>query len=163
MQITSALIDRLRQDYAPRHISFNGIGTYGDAIWKEYEISLDGSPIPAEDWQIARELTQGFIGEPSPFDRVGIGVTIVHAGADGTYILVLEWIEGFMSLQRIYMRNQSTEGAFEPAPNGLHPCIWERAIYAHENEAYRRLLASKNVPIDVALEEWKESTFTGTW
>ena len=163
MPLNQPVVETLQTDYAPRHFTFHGVHDLAGVLTKEYEISTTPEPIPETDWDQARQLMTSFVTESIPFERTGLGVAIVHQGADGSYILLMEWISGIMTRSRIFLRNASTNGVFIGAPEGLAPCVWGRAIFSHENDAFKQLLTARESGFETALQQWKAKAFSGTW
>ncbi|MBS0661478.1 MAG: isochorismatase [Verrucomicrobia bacterium] len=126
------------QPYRPRSIRRCDLLAYEGWRLKVYSISarqdLPGRPLV----EAARMLARTHLPRPAIAPgRYGVGVLIVHEGADGNYVL-LDWWEGENMLQHRVFRAPSWDplNFRRCSPEECAFCVWELHVLHFERGAW---------------------------
>lgn len=124
--------------YVERAVRFLGVWEVDGWRLKMYGISAVSNRPPdalvTEAKRIARDRLPS---PPVTNDRYGIGVLIVHEGADGQYVLVDWWTGENMLQHHLYAAAPGAVAGFEYiSPTGLCVCVWELEVLYFERRGW---------------------------
>ncbi|MGW8887492.1 hypothetical protein [Streptomyces sp. NPDC055749] len=121
---------------------------------KPYVIEAPGRDVTDEDVKAALRLTADQLASAYLRGSLGLAVLVLHAGADGDYVLVHTWIEGYMSDLAIFTGPAGDVSQLRPGRTVLAPCVWEAAVLAHERDAFsNHVLDGEGTP-RTRIEAW---------
>jgi len=104
---------------------------------KCYGITVDGEY--PEDSLVDAGLDRAVERLPTPAtaeDRYGVGIVVVHEGADGNYVLVDWWYGENMLANHVFYSTRADPLSFEYISPGMMACVWELRVFAFEREAW---------------------------
>lgn len=118
--------------FETRPTRYVGLATINGWRIKQYEITLDNTPISAAVAAAAHQLLTNTV----PATDDGVGFVITHRGAEQMWLLADLW-HGDIIHQYTFFADLVTPTDFEPVPTGgPTACVWELAVHAHERDAY---------------------------
>ncbi|MFF3013739.1 hypothetical protein [Streptomyces sp. NPDC057939] len=158
---TKALL-ALSEGHHERIARSTGTREVGGHLVKTYSLHAPGRTVTEEDLAAVLRIADAHLGLGRTRGSLGLSVLIVHAGADGDYVLVHSWIEGHMSDLAVFIGPAGRPDQLRPGRTGLAPCVWEAAILAHERDAFSRHVLDGSGPITSRLAAWGADTLTGT-
>ncbi len=144
----------LADAYQPRNTRFLGLRRAGDHWVKAYAIEVPGRETGEREEATALQLAARQLLLDRTAGSTGLGFVIVHAGADGDYVLVQSWTEGHMARLTVFSGPAGEPEALRPASSGLAPCVWEAEVIAHERAAYVNRILSAQGPMEDRLRTW---------
>jgi len=153
-----ALLD-LADGYHNRLTRSLGSRELAGHLVKTYAIEAAGRTLPETVRQAADRLAAAQFDLDRAVGGLGIGCLIVHLGADGDYVLILSWIEGYMSRLTIFTGPADQPELLRPAPVGLASCVWEAAVLAHERDAFVQRILQAQSPLVERLRTWADDVF----
>lgn len=156
-----ALLD-LADGYHSRLTRSLGSEELAGHLVKSYAIEAPGRTLAPALHQAARGLATAQLALDRAAGGLGLGCLLVHCGGDGDYVLVLSWIEGYMSRLAIFNGPADRPGQLRPAPAGLAPCVWEAAVLAHERDAFVQRVLRDGSPLAERLQAWAADVHPGT-
>lgn len=127
---------------------------------KLYGIEAPGRTVGDLDAACALRVAAGHLAAAEFRGSAGLVVVIFHAGGDGDYLLIQTWIEGHMSDLTIFTGPAGAHGELRPGRAGLGACVWEAAVFAHERDAYTRLLDGQG-SLGERLKVWRADIIEG--
>lgn len=152
--VAAAALIALADGFHQRATHSLGLRRASGHLIKMYAIEAPGRQVgPAEERAVLDVLTEE-LGEDRALDSLGLACVIVHAGADGDYVVVHTWIGGYMSRLAILMSPVDRPDMLLPAPPGVAPCVWEGAVLAHERQAYVDNVLCGSGDLDARLKLW---------
>lgn len=124
--------------YRPRPIRFVELWECDGWRVKVYGISARGEQPPTPLIEAAKALARERLPRPAVTDeRYGLATLIVHAGADGDYVLVDWWFGENMLQHHVYAGPQDApERLAYVTPEGVGCCVWELAVLGFERQAW---------------------------
>ncbi|MBV6700178.1 hypothetical protein [Kitasatospora aureofaciens] len=128
---------------------------------KHYAIEAPGRTVTTRDAEAALRIAADHLASAHLRGSLGLAVLLTHAGADGDYVLVHTWIEGYMSDLAIFTGPAGDPAQLRPGRSGLAPCVWEAAVLAHERDAFSRHVLDGTGPIDARLATWRGDVLEG--
>lgn len=155
--IDQQVLAEMSRAYAPRDI--RGVGVWEDEgrLLKAYAIAE-----PA-DWpdhallERARVLAVAQSALDAELGGTGLGAAVVHRGADGDYVVVMNWTTGFMTRMTSFTGPRAEPGALRHTPLGVAPCLWELAVVGYERESFHR-----HVIVGRDIEAWRSDLLAGS-
>ncbi len=116
------------------------VETHG-ALLKWYALHTDEQPVPEEVTRLARTRLA-----TAPLAATGLGFVVLHrCGQSFYFLIVCTWRNSNEVWQTVFYKDASL-AAFAPFPReGEHKpmlCVWELVPVWHEQQAWRRFLAS---------------------
>ncbi|WMX45117.1 hypothetical protein RGF97_09960 [Streptomyces roseicoloratus] len=126
----------LSEEHHTRTVRPLGTRETAGHLLKVYGIEAPGRTVGEAETAPALRLAADHLALGRHRGSLGLAVLLVHAGADGDYVLVHSWIEGHMSDLAIWTGPAARPEALRPGRAGLAPCVWEAAVLAHEREAF---------------------------
>ncbi|WP_304452264.1 hypothetical protein [Nocardiopsis sp. YSL2] len=138
-----------------------GTRELGGHLVKSYALEAPRRLVSTQVEAQALRIAEGHLGLGSARGSLGLAVLIVHAGGDGDYVLVHNWIEGHMSDLVIFSGPAGRPEQLRPGRAGLAPCVWEAAILAHERDAFTRHVLDGRDGIGNRLTAWGADTLEG--
>ncbi|MFD9451873.1 hypothetical protein ACFWBC_02085 [Streptomyces sp. NPDC059985] len=148
----------LSQGHHERTARSAGTRQVGGHLVKTYSLQAPGRTVTEQDIAAALRITEAHLGLGRTRGSLGLAVLILHAGADGDYVLVHNWIEGHMSDLAVFMGPAGQPDQLRP---GLAPCVREAAILAHERDAFSRHVLDGSGTITSRPAAWGTDTLTG--
>ncbi|MGW0945551.1 hypothetical protein ACWD4O_23810 [Streptomyces sp. NPDC002623] len=121
---------------------------------KAYAIEAPGRTVTERDAREALRVAEGHLALGVLRGSLGLAVVLVHAGGDGDYLLIHNWIEGHMSDLAVFTGPAGRPEALRPARAGLAPCVWEAAVLAHERDAFARQVLDGAGSLPERLAAW---------
>ncbi|MDS1269015.1 hypothetical protein RIF23_01760 [Lipingzhangella sp. LS1_29] len=154
-----AALRDLAATYAPRTVRPLELWEASGMLLKAYALTASGDEVDEALVERAHDLTVAQTRTDVAVGALGLGTVIVHRGADGDYVVLLNWVEGFMSRTTIFVGPRGQPARLRPAPAGLSPCVWELAVLGHERAAFRRLLQAADQEAGIMV--WRDDTVEG--
>ncbi|MFD6877891.1 MULTISPECIES: hypothetical protein [unclassified Streptomyces] len=151
----------LSQGHHERTARSAGTRQVGGHLVKTYSLQAPGRTVTEQDIAAALRITEAHLGLGRTRGSLGLAVLILHAGADGDYVLVHNWIEGHMSDPAVFMGPAGQPDQLRPGGTGLAPCVREAAILAHERDAFSRHVLDGSGTITSRPAAWGTDTLTG--
>ncbi|MCX4745669.1 hypothetical protein OG455_09060 [Kitasatospora sp. NBC_01287] len=133
----------------------------GGHLLKVYAIEAPDRTLTDGELTALVDLAGAHLAGATARGSLGLAVLIVHAGADGDYVLVHNWIEGYMSDLAIFTGPAGKPEQLRPGRAGLAPCVWEAAVLAHEREAFVRHLLDGAGELAQRLDAWGSDVLAG--
>ncbi|PSK99044.1 hypothetical protein CLV63_104268 [Murinocardiopsis flavida] len=155
--IDQQALAEMSRAYAPRDIRGVGVWDDGDRLLKAYAIAA-----PA-DWpdhallERARVLAVAQSALDAELGGTGLGAALVHRGADGDYVVVMNWTTGFMTRLTTFTGPRADPGALRQTSLGVGPCLWELAVIGHERESFHR-----HIVIGRDVDAWRSDLLAGS-
>lgn len=144
LTLTDGYHDRLTRFLGARHL--------GGHTVKAYVIEAPGRQVdPAQEQAVLDLAAQQLAGLG---DTTGLAVVILHAGADGDYLIVQSWIADYLTRLKVLAGPPSSPAELRPAPPELGPCVWELAVLARERSAYVDRVLRGTGPIEERVRAW---------
>lgn len=132
-----ALFTRTRC-YAQRAIRPAELVLHRDWRLKRYDITIDGSPVPAAAYEEGLRAALAMLPEPAvAADRPGVGFVILHPGRELYYIVLTWWDNQNEMIQRVLVRD-AAGGAWRDGAGRYSFCVWDAEVIWHERGAYVR-------------------------
>jgi hypothetical protein len=144
----------LADGYHPRATRFLGLRRAGDHWVKAYAIEVPGREVGEREEAAALQLAARQLLLDRSAGSTGLGFVIVHAAADGDYVLVQSWVEDYMSRLAVFAAPAADPDALRPASTGLAPCVWEAEVIAHERAAFVNRVLNAQGPVEDRLRTW---------
>ncbi|GHJ42535.1 hypothetical protein [Streptomyces sp. TS71-3] len=138
-----------------------GTRTAGGHLVKVYGLQAPGREVGEAEVAGALRIAAAHLELGPLRGSLGLAVLIVHAGGDGDYVLVHDWIEGHMSDLAVFTGPAGEPERLRPGRTGLAPCVWEAALLAHEREAFSRHVLSGSGPLADRLAAWGADVLEG--
>ncbi|MGW6567922.1 hypothetical protein [Streptomyces sp. NPDC054975] len=133
----------------------------GGQLAKVYAIEAPGRTVGEPELAPALRIAADQLALGRHGGALGLAVVILHAGADGDYVLVHSWIEGYMSDLALWTGPAGRPEELRPGRQGLAPCVWEAAVLAHERDAFvRHVLDGRGTPAE-RVEAWSADVVEG--
>jgi RimJ/RimL family protein N-acetyltransferase len=152
--VTDQILRMLADGYHDRSTRGLGARRLGGHTVRVYVIEAPGRAVDAAQEQAALDLaTHELAGHGN---TTGLAVVILHAGADGDYLIVQSWIADYMTRQTVLVGPPSSPGQMRPAPPGRGPCVWELAVLARERSAYVERVLCGAGPVEERIRAWAE-------
>jgi hypothetical protein len=123
---------------------------------KLYAIEAPGRQVGVAEERTFLDAVADELGGDRMLDSLGLACVIVHAGADGDYVIVHTWIGDYMSRLSILMGPAERPDMLQLAPPGLAPCVWEGAVLAHERQAYIDQVLCGSGSLEARLKLWAD-------
>lgn len=118
--------------FETRPTRYVGLATINGWRIKQYEITLDNTPISAAVAAATHQLLTNTV----PATDDGVGFVITHRGTEQMWLLADLWHVDIIH-QHTYFADLNTPTDFQPVPmGGPIACVWELAVHAHERDAY---------------------------
>ncbi|WP_344190504.1 hypothetical protein [Kribbella karoonensis] len=124
---------------------------YPNRLVKPYVVTARGRQWDDEMVDIARGTATRQLEFDDAMGAVGLGVVVLHLGADGVYLVVQSWARDFQS--RLSFFSGIDVDDLRPAPIGAGPCVWELEVLSHERTAYVNHILSAEVDVDGWLDD----------
>jgi hypothetical protein len=157
---TAALLE-LSDGYHGRPACFLGLREISGHLVKAYSLCAPDRAVTQQDIDNGVRIARAHLELGRTRGSLGLAVLIMHAGADGDYVLVHTWIEGLMSDLTVFAGPVGQPGRLRPGRTGLTPCVWEAAILTHERDAFAQHILDGSGPIADRLANWNGDTLTG--
>jgi hypothetical protein len=141
----------LAEAYRPRPVTPLMPWRYPHRLVKPYIITARGRQWDDHMVGIARNTATRQLEFDDAMGAVGLGVVVLHLGADGVYLVVQSWAKDFQSRLSIFSGLEVDD--LRPAPIGAAPCVWELEVLSHERSAYVDHILSSAVDIDAWLDD----------
>lgn len=104
---------------------------------KNYEITTDGAPIPADTLEAARRTLEDLLPSP-PEEEAGVGFLITHQGMQAVWVLADLWAGDILS-QHTLSAPLENPSAFSRVPaGGPVACVFELPVHDHERASFIR-------------------------
>lgn len=151
------LLRELADGYHERRTRSLGTRQQDGQLVKVYAVEAPGRVVDAGQEQAALHLAaRPHDGEG---DSTGLTVVVVHAGADGDYVIIQSWLTDYMTSLTIFAGPPGEPGRLRPAPPGLGPCVWEAAVLTHERSAFVGHVLTGGGPLEPRLRAWTDDIF----
>lgn len=147
------VLRELADGYHERATRSLGTRQQDGRLVKVYAIEAPGRHVGAAEEQAALELAR------LDDDSTGLAVVIVHAGADGDYVIIQSWLTDYMTRLAVYAGPAGEPRRLRPAPPGFGPCVWEAAVLAHERATFVEHVLTGSGPIDRRVRVWADDMF----
>jgi RimJ/RimL family protein N-acetyltransferase len=152
--MTDQMLRTLADGYHDRPARSLGARRLGGHTVRAYVIEAPGRAVdPALEQAALDRAAHELTGHD---DTTGLAVVILHAGADGDYLIVQSWAADYTSRQTVLAGPPSAPREMRPAPPGLGPCVWELAVLARERAAYVDRVLCGAGPVDERVRAWAE-------
>ncbi|MFG2296071.1 hypothetical protein [Streptomyces sp. NPDC048603] len=151
----------LADGYHSRTVRPLGCATVAGHLLKSYAVQAPGRTVTGEAARAAQQVAAAHLATAPLRGSLGLAVLLVHAGADGDYVLVHTWIEGYMSDLAVFTGPAGDAGGLRPGRSGLAPCVWEAAVLAHERDAFGRHVLDGKGALGDRLAAWREDVLDG--
>ncbi|KZM72857.1 hypothetical protein IU500_15965 [Nocardia terpenica] len=151
----------LADQYHARMVRPLESGSVAGHLVKPYVIEAPGRRVVDHDVRAALRVAGDHLSSGHLRGSVGLAVLLVHAGADGDYVLVHTWIEAYMSDLAVFIGPPGDPAQLRPGRSGLAPCVWEAAVLAHERNAFTRHVLDGQGTLDERLTAWRCDVLEG--
>ncbi|MFK0167675.1 hypothetical protein ACIQU5_02600 [Streptomyces sp. NPDC090306] len=151
----------LAGEHHTRAVRALGVEHAAGHLVKVYAIEAPGRRLSASGTRAALLAAADHLASGGLRGSLGLATLIVHAGGDGDYVLVHTWIEGYMSDLLILTGPADRPGELRPGRQGLAPCVWEAAVFAHERDALVRHVLAGSGPLTDRLADWGADVLEG--
>ncbi|WP_265866561.1 hypothetical protein [Streptomyces sp. SKN60] len=151
----------LAEGHHARTVRALGAREVSGHLLKVYGIEAPGRTVGEAEAGPALALAADHLALGRHRGSLGLAVLLVHAGADGDYVLAHSWIEGHMSDLAVWTGPAGRPAELRPGRAGLAPCVWEAAVLAHEREAFVRHLLDGTGPAPARVAAWAADTLEG--
>jgi hypothetical protein len=126
--------------YEPRRLTADPVVIVNGWTIKPYRIAA-ATPMArlGVDAYEFRPLLGQVLQPPTDVNFHGYGFAVLHAGRDGSYLLIGRWYAGHNLASDTYEIATSRKGDQELqnlVKLSLHACIWEMAVYEFERDAW---------------------------
>jgi RimJ/RimL family protein N-acetyltransferase len=149
----SAVLRKLADGYHERPTRSLGTRHQDGHVVKLYAVEAPGRHVDAAHEQAALRLLDGSDGDG---DATGLAVVIVHAGADGDYVVIQSWLADYLTRLAVFAGPAGEPLRLRPAPPGLGPCVWEAAVLAHERAAFVDHVLTGSGPVEDRVRAWAD-------
>ena len=147
--------------YHARETRALGTREAGGQLVKVYAIEAPGRVVTERDEAAALRIAGAHLAPGRTRGSLGLAVLLVHAGGDGDYVLVCDWIEGYMSDLAVFSGPAGQPELLRPGRVGLAPCVWKAAVLAHERDAFTRHVLDGSGPVADRQAAWGADTMAG--
>jgi hypothetical protein len=129
---------QISRPYQRRPIRFSELWSIDGWAVKVYGISAHGEAPPQALFDAAKTIARQRLPQPAVADdRYGAAFLIVHAGADGDYVLLDWWFGENMLQHHVYAGPVGEPDKLEYiSPQGVGFCVWELYVFGFERQAW---------------------------
>ncbi|MEV7612530.1 hypothetical protein [Streptomyces sp. NPDC089799] len=159
--VDAGALTALADAYHPRTVRPLGCATLAGHLVKSYAVLAPGRTVTEEAARAAQQVAAAHLASARLRGSLGLSVLLVHAGADGDYVLVHTWIEGYMADLAVFTGPAGDPGGLRPGRSGLAPCVWEAAVLAHERDAFGRHLLDGEGVLGERVAAWQADVLDG--